>query len=634
MKNSSKVLFTCVAVVLTLLLITNPRAFAQADDGQDCTTMAVGIAASTTGEVIVAHNEDDGGRSNYSQMYVPRMFHAPGSFVNGGNLGPGMAQIPDVPETYAYYWSDAITSPSGAANADVMQNEFGVTVASNAMSSKETCTTTCLVNGGIDYGLNTIVIQRATSARNGVEIAAALVSQWGYNSNGRAYMIADAKEAWSFQIVKGMHYVAQRVGDNEVQVIANRYTIRHVDMVDATTTHTKFYASPDLVTYAIAKGWYTPAVPSNYSDFDFAPVYASSWPIGSQDAGNTIRMWHAYVLLTGLSWQNDPQDLPFSVAVTRQLGVADLQAAERTHYEGTADDKTNGYTSVPSTPHYTTARVICTSTTMESTIWQLRPNPLFDVMWRTTLRPEGPYIPWYPQPGTLPNNYSFTTPVYAQTTHFTPAVKDFQYTPSRAYWLFSDLQNLIDPMYGQVISQEVASRNVLEEQWFANQAGTEATAWALYSENPIQASAFLAAYTNQAASEAWSWARSLYLQLAPVTVQIMSRQISKTAPAGSTVSVAIFSNPTFNATLTDPASISMGVGYKNSATYAKPISVVPQALTNDGLTDLVATFTTASIVSSSGNSGGATTVNVQELFLQGNNNGKIFVGETIVNIVP
>ena len=469
MKYSRKGLFTCIAVVLALLLITNPRSFAQAEDPQDCTSGAVGIAASTTGEVLLMHNEDDGGRMAYSQMYVPRTSHAPGSFVNGGNLGPGMAQIPDVPETNAYYWSDSIT-PGGSSNDDVMQNEFGVTVFSNAMTSRERCTTTCLVNGGIDYGLNTIVIQRATSARNGVEIAAALVTQWGYNSSGRAYMIADAKEAWSFQAVKGMHYVAQRVGDNEVMVIANRYTIRKVDMVDATTTHKKFYAPPDLVTYAIAQGWYTPAVPGNYSDFDFAPTYQGTWTSGSQqDGGNTIRQWHGYEILTGQSWQNDTGNLPFSVTATRQLGVADLKSVERTHYEGTPDDLTDGYTTVPSTPHYTHDRVICTASTMESTIWQLRPNPLFNVMWRTTLRPEGPYVPWYPQTGTIPSGYSFTTPVYAQTTHYTPAVTDYQYDPSRAFWAFSDLQNLIDPMYGQVIEQELTSRDKLEQVWTAEQ---------------------------------------------------------------------------------------------------------------------------------------------------------------------
>ena len=110
----------------------------------------------------------------------------------------------------------------------------------------------------------------------------------------------------------------------------------------------------------------------------------------------------------------------------------------------------------------------------------------------------------------------------------------------------------------------------------------------------------------------------------------MADQISKTDPG--TVSVGILSNSTFGATTIDPASISMGVGYKNAATWAKPISVALQDVNGDGKNDMVATFTIHDIVSSS--KGGATVVNLQDLFLQGENNGTIFVAEGVVNIVP
>lgn len=100
--------------------------------------------------------------------------------------------------------------------------------------------------------------------------------------------------------------------------------------------------------------------------------------------------------------------------------------------------------------------------------------------------------------------------------------------------------------------------------------------------------------------------------------------------------MAILSNRHFTATTIDPASISMGVGYKNAAAWAKadPGVVLLQDVDGDGRMDLVATFKTADIVKSSGTGGGASVVNVQELFLQGVNDGTIFVAEGVVNIVP
>ena len=335
MKYSRKGFFKFLAVISVFLLIIVVPAFTQSQpDGDDCTTLAVGKAASATGDVLVAHNEDDGGRMAMTETYVPRMNHATGELVNGGNLESGEAQIPQVPLTYAFYWSEART-PGGASFADVFRNEFGVTVLSNsAANSKETCSATCLVNGGIGYGLRTAIAQRATSARNGVEVAIGLLNQYGYAASGRMYTIADGKEVWSLQVVKGKHYVAQRLGDNEVFVISNRYTIRQVDMVDATTTHKKYYASPDLITYATAQGWYTCTECVKYSDFDFGKVYQSTSTWNSD--GNIIRQRHGWSILFGLSYPN-ADDIPFSVVAPRKVGIDDLKAVERSHYEGTPD---------------------------------------------------------------------------------------------------------------------------------------------------------------------------------------------------------------------------------------------------------------------------------------------------------
>jgi len=130
-----------------------------------------------------------------------------------------------------------------------------------------------LVDGGIAWGLRRIIAERARTAREGVEIAAQLIDTYGYAASGRSYQIVDKDEGWMLQIVYGKHYVAKRVPDDEVAFIPNRYTIHEVDLEDTDN----YIASPDLITYAIDRGWYTPAVPGDYSDFSFARAYQSGY---------------------------------------------------------------------------------------------------------------------------------------------------------------------------------------------------------------------------------------------------------------------------------------------------------------------------------------------------------------------
>jgi dipeptidase len=584
-----------------------------------CSTLIVGKKASVTGDILFGHNEDDGGRLIMTQTYVPRMTHAPGEMIT--NLEASCAQIPQVPETLAYYWSEART-PGGASFADVYFNEYGVAIGSDSCaSSKENAPV--LKNGGVGYGLRRVMAERATSARNAVEVAAALIDEYGYAASGRTYTIADGREAWSLQVVRGKHYVAQKVGDDEVYMIPNHYTIRKVNLSDTEN----FIASPDLITYAILRGWYTPAVPGDYSDFDFAKAYQApgSW----RTAGNVVRHHNALEMILNQTLDYD-MDLPFSVKPNHKLGLEDVKAILRTHYEGTDHDLTHEYTTQPSTPHYTANRVICTSSTVESDIWQLRENPLFSVMWRTAVRPcTGLYVPWYPGTGKIPAGYNWLEPIFAQDTHFNPPVSDYDYNQDRAIWAFLDLQNLIDPMYGQVIDQVQDSRDVVEKGWAADQKGIETAALAQHKKDPQKARDFLAKYNDRVAGQAWDWARKMYNQLVTVKIDIVADEISRANISG-TVPVAILSKGTFDATTIDPTSVSMGAGYRNSATWPKSISTELVDINGDGQNDLVAIFNIYDLTRSNQ----ASTPCLTELFLQGVNDGSIFVAEDVVNIVP
>ncbi|HHW26854.1 MAG TPA: dipeptidase [Firmicutes bacterium] len=340
-------------VVLTIVLVFGAvlPALASAEkplDAEECSTIIVGKKASATGEVLLGHNEDNG--NNVMVQYkVPRMTHAAGEFVT---FGDSPAKIPQVEQTWSYLWSETRASWS-ASFSDFFINEWGVAIASDSCaSSKETGSVEDLCkDGGIGYGLRVLIAQRATTAREGVEIAAALLDEWGYLASGRSYQIVDKNKGWVLQVVKGKQYVARRVPDDEVYFIPNYYTIHEVDFEDAEN----YIVSPNLVSYAIEHGWYTPATPGDYSDFDFAVAYQAGGTYNS--SGNVLRTVNALRLILGM----EPTDIRvFSVKPNRRLGVQDLKQVLRTHYEGTVDDISNGYEINPHRMPGT--RTICTRT--------------------------------------------------------------------------------------------------------------------------------------------------------------------------------------------------------------------------------------------------------------------------------
>ena len=99
----------------------------------NCSTILIGKNATTTGHVLMGHGEDD--LNCVSQLHkVPRMQHKEGEVLT---FSDGTAVIPQVPETYAYIWSE-IRGKGGEPFADGFLNEWGVAVATNScVSTKE-----------------------------------------------------------------------------------------------------------------------------------------------------------------------------------------------------------------------------------------------------------------------------------------------------------------------------------------------------------------------------------------------------------------------------------------------------------------------------------------------------------------
>ncbi len=562
-----------ITLVIILILSGSMAVFA------DCSSIAVGKDASLTGNILLGHNEDNGGRLVMPAYWFERNTHEPGEYIE---FGDSEAKIPEVEQTWAYGWSET-RSESGASFSDGYINEWGVAIVSNnCRASKEENPE--LVNGGIGYGLRTLMAQRAKSAREAVEIGADLLDTWGYNYSGRTYVIADQNEAWLLEVVYGKQYVAQRVPDNEIAFIPNHYTIRQVDMNDSEN----FIASDDLITYAIEQGWYKPVKEDDYSDFDFAKVYQAeeSW----RTAGNLDRHYNALRLFQGKKWSQRDKDkeMPFSIKLDRKIGVDDVKEVLRSHYEGTPDDKSNDF---EVDPHFDGVRRICTSSTQESAVFEFNEILELTTYWRSITNPcTGLYQPWYILASeSVPEGYGWIDPLVGLANHFKVPASDLAYNQDRAWWAFYDLQYLARPQYGDVIDEIQDELFELEGYWEEIQPIIETIATMAYKNGDTRlARDLLTEYTNSQAKKAWALVKDLYERFDTTEIEILANRLSKSSQAET--SIVIYTNDYLDAKDVDVASIISGPGCQSPSRYVAPTKVERKDINKDGKLDLLLTF--------------------------------------------
>lgn len=197
---------------------------------------------------------------------VPRTSHDPGAVIEVGvtpqALTPGVrSHIPQVPETFRYLsvgYSYYLGIPAPLTNGGL--NEHGVAVRDVwSPSSAQLCALTPPDQTGPNYSdLARIVLERAKSAREGVEAIGELIAQYGYSTyGGNSHLIADADEAWvviEFAGGQGL-WVAERLDANSIRVSRPGYIL---DIPTSFLDDPNYLGAPHLIDFAIQRGWYDP----------------------------------------------------------------------------------------------------------------------------------------------------------------------------------------------------------------------------------------------------------------------------------------------------------------------------------------------------------------------------------------
>ncbi|ORY61400.1 peptidase family C69-domain-containing protein [Pseudomassariella vexata] len=176
---------------------------------------------------------------------------------------PGeLIEIPQVNHTFRYLsmeYSDFEGFPAPLTNGGL--NEYGVAVRDVwAETRTELWDMTPTPQRGLQYSdLARVVLERATSARQGVEIIGDMMAKYGYaDYGGNSHLIADKDEGWlvwEFAGGQGL-WAAERLGPDVVRVLYPGYIEDFP--IDYATNGTDYLGSPNLVSFAVEQGWWDP----------------------------------------------------------------------------------------------------------------------------------------------------------------------------------------------------------------------------------------------------------------------------------------------------------------------------------------------------------------------------------------
>ncbi|RHY32115.1 hypothetical protein DYB32_002856 [Aphanomyces invadans] len=262
-------------------------------------------------------------------------------FFNWTNT-PSIAQIPQVPATYGYL-----------EGVYPIMNDHHVALGESTCAAKFVSKP---VSGGglarLDIvELGRVALERTATARAAVMLMGELAETFGYygsfwdtaaafENSGEALTVTDPNEAWMVHILPddtgaSAIWVAQRIPDDHITAVANRFVIRRVDFSDTDN----FMWSANMLGIAKHHGFW-----DGTTAFDFTSAYAGPPDItlsSTLRVGRVLSLANRHVDFNAFS---DPTgtSVPFSVAVDNVLTAQDIIRVQRDHYEGTNADLTKG----------------------------------------------------------------------------------------------------------------------------------------------------------------------------------------------------------------------------------------------------------------------------------------------------
>jgi len=328
-----------------------------------CTVFLAGKDATVDGSVMVSHSNDGEFDTDPRLVRVPAGEYSPGSkrdvFFSPESYPRYIGYTRGVPE---YYPSDDEESfkPIGSIEQvsrtfAYLEDTYGAVNEKQVGIGESTCSA---VFGAVPLGapngtalfsvdeLSHIAMERASSAREAIEIMGSLAVKYGFygagefEGTGESLGVTDPSEAWIFHILpdptgNSAIWAAQKIPDDSFAVLANMFVIREVDPSDTAN----FLMSDSVHTVASEYKWWS----KEDGLLDFTKIYSDGEYAHKYYSGR--RMWGAYHLACpSQAFPADYKDLqsdpvyPVYATPDKLLSERDLFRYHRYTYQGTEFD--------------------------------------------------------------------------------------------------------------------------------------------------------------------------------------------------------------------------------------------------------------------------------------------------------
>ncbi len=465
-----------------------------------CTPIAAGKGATEDGSVMVAHTCD--GWYDQRIQIVPGGEYAEGTMMDvyvdlclatRPNREPAkVGEIPQAAKTNTYFH---IGYPF-MNDKQVMMGEF-------TWSGREEVGTPT----GMLYiaNLEQLGLQRASTAKEAVQVMGALAEKYGYGDGGETLLVGDANEVWIFEVcgggllwtpesgTPGAHWAAQRLPDDEVFVGANRARIGVINFDDKEN----FMTSTDLTKLPEQMGWWKQG-----EEFHFAKIFNPE-PYGYPFYASR-REWRAFSLLKPS--EEFPiidrySHYPFSIKPDKKLVVKDIMDIYSDHLEGTEYDLTADAAAGPfGSPNRwpigkdqkpadrsgmdwerAIAMFRCSySFVSQSRSWM--PDAVGGVLWFGEDAPDTTvYVPIYCGVTEIPKPWT--------------QGKRHEFDRDSAWWAFNLVNNYANLRWNAMYPEIREKKASYEDAFFANQKALEDEAIKLYNEDPAKGIEYLTKVT-------------------------------------------------------------------------------------------------------------------------------------------
>ena len=480
-----------VVAISTFLIITCCEA---------CTTYAVGLKATADGSVMSVHTSDGSGTTDPRLVKIPAQDWPPNS----------KRPIWESPEKYprfvgvergapVYYKENCLAGinackdfvPMGYIDQvnhtfSYFEETYGAMNEKQVMIAESTCSgvfvSTSIARGGkalfsVDQ-LSQVAMERASTAREAVLLMGSLSEQYGFYGESTSFeggseslIVSDPREAWVFHVLAddtgaSAIWVAARVPDDSVAVVANMFSVRVVDLED----DRNFLGRTDMWELASRKGLWSPEKPKDFtatfSDGEYAHKYYSG-----------RRMWGVYRLLSPdtplpAEYENLKTDAPYPFAVKvsdpSTVTPQTLMAVNRDFYNGTQYSTGDGNLAggFGGTPDRVGGQESGTSPTVsgnwERTVALYRTSCSYVLQGRSFLPDSLGGVLWF-------GSHSATATVYVPLVAAMPKSPDSiqygwqgSYNLSSLFWANRNVANLIQKSFSKMVRDVRAAQHEIE----------------------------------------------------------------------------------------------------------------------------------------------------------------------------